>query len=194
MDEAAARVSGAVDLLEGLSGAMPGDPHVWLDPVLFAQVTERVAAALAEADPGNSDAYGRRATELGDRLAELHDTYRSGLESCERRVIVTSHEAFGYLADRYGLEELAVSGLAPEAEPDPRRLAELADLVRERGITTVFTEELVSPRVGETLAREAGVSTAVLYTLEGAPEDEDDDYFSLMRENLDTLRTALDCA
>ena len=110
-------------------------------------------------------------------------------------MIVTGHEAFGYLARRYNLELVAIAGLSPDAEPDPRRLAELTDLVRQRGVTTIFTEELVSPKVAETLAREAGVTTAVLHTIEGLESEGEPgaDYFSLMRDNLAALRQALGC-
>jgi zinc transport system substrate-binding protein len=123
--------------------------------------------------------------------------FRAGLSDCERTTIVTSHEAFGYLADAYGLTQVGILGLSPEAEPDPRRLAELRDLVEREGVTTIFAEELVSPKVAETLASEAGVQVAVLNPIESltdAQEKAGEDYLSLMRENLDTLRKALDCA
>ncbi len=111
--------------------------------------------------------------------------------------MVTSHDAFGYLAARYGLEVEGIAGLSPDAEPDPARLAELADLAEEEGVTTIFTETLVSPDIAETLAREAGgLQTAVLNPLEGLTEDEvdaGDDYFSVMRANLETLRQGLGC-
>ncbi len=192
VEDAVRRASKSVDLGAELSGAVPGDPHVWLDPQLFSQVVDRVATALVEVDPAGTDAYQEGAADYRRRLAELDAEFGAGLEDCERRTIVTTHDAFGYLAGRYRLEHLAISGLSPDAEPDPRRLAELADTVRTRGVTTVFTETLVSSRVAETLAREAGVKTAALDTVEGV-DDEGDDYFSLMRANLATLRTALGC-
>jgi zinc transport system substrate-binding protein len=110
--------------------------------------------------------------------------------------MVTSHAAFGYLAARYGLIQQPIAGISPEAEPDPRRLAELADLVRREGVTTVFTETLVSPRVANTLAREAGVHTAVLNPVEGLSPEEvgrGENYVSVMDANLRTLRQALEC-
>ena len=193
VEEAAGRARAAVDVGAGLEGAEEGDPHVWLDPELFAQVVDRIEAALVAADPAGADAYRSGVADYRRRLDEVDAEFRAGLADCDRRVIVTNHEAFGYLARRYGLELVAISGLSPDAEPDPRRLAELTDLVKGRGVTTVFTEELVSPRVAETLAREAGVQTAVLNTIEGLVGDSDDDYFSLMRDNLATLRAALGC-
>ena len=156
IEEAARRAGLAVDVSKGLP-MEGGDPHVWLDPVLFQQVVGTVEAALVQVDPAGADGYRARAAEYRSRLEELDAEYRAGLADCDRRVIVTGHEAFGYLARRYNLELVAIAGLSPDAEPDPRRLAELTDLVRQRGVTTIFTEELVSPKVAETLAREAGV-------------------------------------
>jgi zinc transport system substrate-binding protein len=193
VEDAARRAGQAVDLRAGLTGAEPDDPHVWLDPGLFVEVVGGIEAALVEADAPGADGYRARAADYRRRLEELDAELRTGLSDCERRTIVTTHDAFGYLARRYGLEQLAISGLSPDTEPDPRRLAELADTVRSRGVTTIFTETLVSPRVAETLARETGVQTAVLDTVEGGPEEGGGDYFSLMRSNLAALRTALGC-
>lgn len=168
------------------------DPHVWLDPVRYAEIGRALAARLGELDPARAPAYEQRAQELADALLELDGELAQGLTSCERREIVTSHDAFGYLADRYDLEQIAVTGITPEAEPTPRRLADVARLARERGVTTVFFEELVSARPAESLAREVGAKAVVLSPLEGPPEQ--GDYFTAMRANLQTLRTALGCS
>lgn len=179
----------------GLTGN-DDDPHVWLDPVLMSQLVSVVERSLAGADPEGADGYRARAAALRARLEELDTEYRAGLAECQRRVIVTAHEAFGRLAARYRLEQVAIAGISPDAEPDPRHLAELADLVRRRGVTTVFTEELVSPKVADTLARETGTGTAVLRTLETLADEDPDagvDYVGSMRSNLTTLRTALGC-
>jgi zinc transport system substrate-binding protein len=130
------------------------------------------------------------------RLRALASEYRTGLADCARNVIVTSHAAFGYLAQRFGLQQESISGLSPEAEPTPDRLAELKALVERDGVTTIFTEELVSPKVAETLAQETGATTAVLNPLESLTPDEvsaGDDYASVMQQNLSELRTALGC-
>jgi zinc transport system substrate-binding protein len=189
VEEAAAEWDGeAVDVLDGLD-LHDGDPHVWLDPTLFAQVVDRIAVEL-----GDEGAVGARS--LATRLDELDQAYQAGLADCERRELVTTHDAFGYLASRYGLEEIPITGLSPETEPSPQDLEAVADLVRERGVTTVFTETLLSPEIGETVAREAGATTAVLDPLEGLTEDELDrgeDYFSVMEANLETLRQGLGC-
>lgn len=173
------------------------DPHVWLDPARMIAVVDAVRRALVDASPEDRAAFRRRAAATIEELDELDERYRDGLADCARDTIVTSHEAFGWLAKAYGLRQLGVAGLAPDAEPDARRLGELADLVRARGVTTVFTETLVSPRIAETLAREAGgVTTEVLNPLEGLSPSErraGADYVSVMDANLAKLRAALDC-
>jgi zinc transport system substrate-binding protein len=163
------------------------DPHVWLDPVRFAQVVQRIGAELGG---------GARARELAARLRALDEDFRAGLADCERRELVTTHDAFGHLAERYDLEVIPIAGLAPEAEPSPRDLEEIAALVEERGVTTVYTEPLLSAEIGETVARESGATTAVLNPLEGLTEEElarGEDYFTVMEANLEALRTGLGC-
>lgn len=172
------------------------DPHVWLDPARFEQVVRAVADALSEADPANEATYVSSAEAYVAELATLDEEFRTGLSDCERTTIVTSHEAFGYLAESYGLTQVAIAGLSPESEPDARRLAELRDLVEEQGVTRIFAEELVSPAVAETLADEAGVTVDVLDPLESLTDEQveaGEDYVSVMRQNLDRLRAALDC-
>lgn len=172
------------------------DPHVWLDPRHMADIATLVQRALVRADPAGRPAYRANGAALRDELAALDARFREGLAHCDRRLIVTAHESFGYLAARYGLRQEGAAGLSPDAEPDPRRIAELADLVRREGVTVVFTEELVSPRVAETLAREAGVRTETLDPLEGlsrAARRAGADYVSVMDENLESLRDALGC-
>ncbi len=178
-------VLGEVELLDG--DRSEPDPHVWLDPLRYGQIARSIAAALGR--PKAADAFAGRLEELDRELAR-------GLARCERREIVTSHAAFAYLADRYDLEQVPLVGVSPEAEPDARDIERLVDEVRRTGATTVFFEPLVSSRLAETVAREAGVSTAVLDPLEGlTPEQEDGgaDYFSVMRQNLAALRAALGC-
>ena len=181
---------------EGDAGESGMDPHVWLDPGLLGRLVERVETALVRRDAAGKAAYARNSDAYRRRLAQLDDEFDRRLSNCRRRVIVTAHAAFGYLARRYGLTQEPIAGITPESEPDPRRLAELVELVRATGTTTVFTETLVSPRIAETLAREAGVTTAVLNPLEGLGDDElrrGATYISVMRDNLTTLAGALDC-
>ena len=174
------------------------DPHVWLDPTTMRSVVTAIAHTLERLAPTPTiatDIRGRAAA-YDARLAALGSEYAAGLRTCASRTIVTSHAAFGWLARRYHLEQRAITGLAPEQEPDPRRIAELVDLVRTEHLTTIFTETLVSPKVARALAREAGVQTAVLDPLEGltaARLAAGDDYLGVMRSNLQRLRTALSC-
>jgi zinc transport system substrate-binding protein len=169
----------AVDLLAGMP-LHGSDPHVWLDPVLFARIARKVASVLH-----------RPAASLLSDLRRLDGDYRRGLRNCARREIVTSHEAFGYLAQRYGLEQVAITGITPESEPSPQRLAQVIRIVRKTHATTVFFETLVSPRLAKTVAHDAGAHTAVLDPIEGARAGET--YLTLMRENLSALRKALAC-
>jgi zinc transport system substrate-binding protein len=184
-----------VDILHGLplhsaSGQEAGltaDPHVWLDPVLFQQIVRRVATALPR--PVHT------APLMAD-LRALDRDYRKGLAHCARRDIVTSHAAFGYLAQRYGLRQVPITGLTPESEPTPKQLEHVIQLVRRTHATTVFFERLVSPRLADTVAREVGAHTAVLDPIEGLTPSEQqhgETYLTLMRENLAALRKALAC-
>jgi zinc transport system substrate-binding protein len=175
--------------------SLEGDPHVWLDPTKLARIAEAVADRFADARRGASGGFAERVTAVKAELSELDDDYRNGLANCHRDVFVTSHGAFGYLAQRYGLDMVAISGLDPEAEPSPARLAEVQQAVRNTGVTTVFSERLVSPKLAETLAADVGVSTAVLDPIEGlTDETAGEDYLSLMRANLAALQKANGCS
>lgn len=173
------------------------DPHIWLDPVRMAGIVRTVQRELTKADPKGGRAYERNARRVLAELGALDVRYRSGLAHCDRNVIVTGHEAFGYLAARYGLRQEGVAGLSPDAEPDAQRIAQLSDLVRRTGTTTIFTEALVSPRIADTLARETGAKTETLNPLEGLTDGElahGGTYISVMDDNLAKLRNALACS
>ncbi|TDB69669.1 metal ABC transporter substrate-binding protein [Micromonospora sp. KC723] len=170
------------------------DPHLWLDPTRLATVGDRLAERLGKADPGHAADYTARARALHGDLEKLDAEFTAGLKTCQRREIVVSHAAFGYLADRYKLEQVGIAGLSPENEPSPQRLAQVAEEAREHKATTIFFETLVSPKVAETIATEVGAKTAVLDPLEGLSSDNGGDYLSVMRTNLATLRTALSCS
>lgn len=202
IDQAEGRVVDALDSVSTLpppegEGELSVDPHVWLDPERYSQIVAALAESLAAAEPADAETFRSNARTFQAELEALDREYADGLATCDSRTIVTNHAAFGYLADAYGLQQIAISGLSPEAEPDPARLAELATLVEREGITTVFTEELAPPEVAEALADEAGVRTAVLDPLEGLTSREVEagqDYVSVMRQNLRTLEAALGCA
>ncbi|WP_158373059.1 metal ABC transporter substrate-binding protein [Cellulosimicrobium cellulans] len=169
------------------------DPHFWLDPTRLPPVADDVAAQLAEIDPDHADEFQANAEAFAQRMADLDAEYETGLASCESRTIVTTHEAFSYLAERYDLEQVGISGVDPEGEPSPARLAEVGRVVQDEGVSTIFFETLASPKVAETLADELGVDTAVLDPLEGLTDDTQD-YVSVSQANLETLRTALSCS
>jgi zinc transport system substrate-binding protein len=171
---------------------MAHDPHIWLDPSLLASVAPAVADELAAADPAGSDDYKARATTLVNRLNSLDASFRQDVARCEQSTFVTAHAAFGYLATRYGLTQVPISGLDPEVEPSPARLREIRDAVAEAGVTTIFTEDLISPKVAETLASDLGIKTAVLDPIE-SQVDPKTDYRGAMEQNLKNLRAALDC-
>jgi zinc transport system substrate-binding protein len=163
------------------------DPHVWLDPLRYALLVDQIGKAL-DATPA--------AKRFVERLKALDREFRAGLAHCARHEIVTSHAAFGYLAERYGLTQIPVEGLAPEAEPSPRDLARVVALARKNGVTTVYAETLVSPKLAETIARETGARSDVLDPIEGLTPKAvaaGADYFSVMRANLAALRRGLGC-
>lgn len=170
------------------------DPHFWLDPLLVADFADAVADELGEVDPDAAQTYADNAATLRTELETLDGDYTAGLASCERTTTVVSHQAFGYLA-RYGLDFEPIAGLSPDAEATAADLARLQELITADGVTTVFTERLVSPKMAETLADDLGVSTAVLDPIEGLSDDTaDEDYLSLMRENLTALQQANGCS
>jgi zinc transport system substrate-binding protein len=171
------------------------DPHFWLDPVRLASVGDALAERLAEADPDGAATYEQNAAALRADLETLDAEMQAGLAGCAVDTLVTGHDAFGYLGDRYGLEVVGISGLSPSAEPSPAAQAEISELVRERGVTTVYTETLVDPAVAETVATEAGVRTAVLDPIEGlTDESAGSDYLEVMRANLATLQEGQSCS
>jgi zinc transport system substrate-binding protein len=196
-DDAALDVTDVVTLTaatEGSDGESDFDPHVWLDPVAMEQITKAVADRLIEIDPQHQKAYERNRDQLLGNLRQLDAAYEQGLADCERRMIVTSHDAFGYLARRYGLEQVPIAGIDPHAEPSPSEQADISDLVEQDGITTIFTETLVSDDVAESIADETGVEVATLDPIEGLSDDTaDDTYLTLMRSNLEALREANGC-
>lgn len=179
LEDAAGSSRRVVRVLRGPSGR---DPHVWLDPTRYATIVAEVGQALHRPEA---------AARVNARVYALDREYRLGLAHCARHSFVTSHEAFGYLARRYGLRQIAVTGLVPDTEPTPGALNDTIRAVRASGATTVFTEPLVSTRIADTVARETGTHTAVLDPLEGEPKH--GDYFTVMRANLGELRKALGC-
>ncbi|MDQ7859425.1 MAG: zinc ABC transporter substrate-binding protein [Armatimonadota bacterium] len=172
------------------------DPHVWLDPVLAQQQVDLIAAAFVRVDPDRRTTYEANAAVLKDELAALDERYRRTLAACRRKTFITSHAAFGYLASRYGLTMVPISGLSPEAEPPAARLRAVVRAARAHRATVIYFETLVSPRVAETIAREVRARTAVLNPLEGLTAEEQAagaTYVTVMDANLRSLADGLDC-
>ena len=170
------------------------DPHFWLDPNRLASVAVAVKRQLVAVDPDHAGAYENNLVSLKRDLDDLDADFAAGLRDCERNTVVVSHDAFGYLGNRYDLDVHAINGLSPDAEPSPAHIRELSDLIESEGITTVFSETLASPAMADTLARDLGLRTAVLDPVEGLGDSTaDDDYLSLMRANLAALREANGC-
>jgi len=168
------------------------DPHIWLDPVKYAEVAEGVGKAFEKADPDHAADYKKNTEALVGKLNGLNTQFQDGLKSTKSKVFFTNHAAFGYLAERYGLTQEAISGLDPESEPSAARVKELQQEAKADGVTTVFYETLVSDKTAKTLARDAKLKTDVLDPLEGITDkSRGDDYFQVMESNLKALRQAL---
>ncbi|MFF5444735.1 metal ABC transporter substrate-binding protein [Streptomyces sp. NPDC012888] len=168
------------------------DPHVWLDPVKYAEIAKGVGAALGKADPAHAADYEKNTGELVAKLNALDTEFKDGLKNTASRTFITTHSAFGYLAERYGLEQEGIAGVDPESEPSPARMKELQEIARKDNVTTVFFETLASDKTARTLAQDTGLKTDVLDPIEGITDkSQGADYFEVMRSNLKNLQKAL---
>ncbi|MFD7782953.1 metal ABC transporter substrate-binding protein [Streptomyces nojiriensis] len=168
------------------------DPHVWLDPVKYAEIAKGVGAALEKADPGHAADYKKNTDELVGKLTALDTEFKDGLKNTASRTFITTHSAFGYLAERYGLDQEAIAGVDPQSEPSPARMKELQGLAKQENVSTVFFEALASDKTAKTLAADTGLKTDVLDPLEGITDtSQGADYFEVMRSNLKNLQKAL---
>ncbi|MFE0087076.1 metal ABC transporter substrate-binding protein [Streptomyces sp. NPDC058991] len=168
------------------------DPHVWLDPVKYAEVAEGVGDSLAKADPAHAADYRKNTETLVGKLKALDAKFTDGLRNSTTRTFITTHSAFGYLAERYGLDQHGIAGLDPESEPSPARIRELQSVAKQEKVSTVFFETLASDRTAKTLAKDSGLRTDVLDPLEGITDrSKGDDYLSVMESNLAALQQAL---
>ncbi|MFJ4279255.1 metal ABC transporter substrate-binding protein [Streptomyces massasporeus] len=168
------------------------DPHVWLDPVKYAEIAQGVGKAFEKADPDHAADYKKNTEALVTKLKGLDGDFEKGLENTKSKVFFTNHAAFGYLAERYGLTQEAISGVDPDSEPSGARVRELQQEAKADGVTTVFYETLVSDKTAKTLARDANLKTDVLDPVEGITDkSRGDDYFQVMEANLKALQTAL---
>jgi zinc transport system substrate-binding protein len=170
------------------------DPHFWLDPQRYSDVATVISARLSNLDPANRADYQKNAKAFEDRLAALSQEFTTGLASCQRKDIVTSHSAFGYLAQRFGMRQIAINGLSPSQEPRAGELAAVSTYARAHGVTTIYAETLVSPAIAATVAAEAGATMATLDPIEGlTDQSRGKDYFEVMRSNLAALRAGQGC-
>ncbi len=170
------------------------DPHFWLDPVRYAKVADAIASRLEKIDPAHRTAYRKGAKRFTDKLRSLNKEFHAGLAHCDSTDLVTSHAAFGYLAQRYGFKQIGVSGIAPDQMPTPRRLAAVSRFVTAHDVQTIYSETLASPAVAETIARQTGAKVTVLDPIEGITDDSaGSTYFEVMRSDLKTLRTHQGC-
>ncbi|MGE0879313.1 MAG: metal ABC transporter substrate-binding protein [Acidimicrobiia bacterium] len=193
VDQQLAGTSGDVDgeVLEG-----DVDPHVWLDPSRMITVVDAITERFATVDPAHASTYRDNSAAYLKNLTGLDGEYRSGLADCRSRVIVTSHRAFGYLANTYGLRQIPIAGISPEVEPDAKTLEAIAAEAKREGVTTIYLESIAPPKLTETVAKEIGAKLDLLDPVEGLTKKEIDKgatYASIMRENLGRLRSGLGC-
>lgn len=173
----------------------PEDPHFWLDPERYGHVAEAIAQRLGEVDPDNAQEYTDNAADVVSELTSLDEEFAGGLQTCESRDLVTTHEAFGYLAQRYDLNQMGITGISPEAEPSPARLAEVSSQVDRLGVTTIYAEPILTDAIASTIARETGTRVLTLDPLEGVTDaSAGEDYLEIMRANLESLREGLGCS
>lgn len=178
------------------NGTTTTDPHVWLDPVLAKQEVQKISNAIIAINPTNTALYTTNTTTLLNKLDQLDTQYKTGLATCNTKDIVTSHAAFGYLAQQYGLSQLSIAGLSPDEEPSAQALITTADFVHDHNVQYIFFESLVSPKLSQTIANETHAQTLELNPLEGLTANEvqqGKDYFSVMQSNLHNLQIALAC-
>ena len=169
------------------------DPHIWLNPLNMVTMGATVADRLAPLAAGSTAAIDANRSSFDAAMTALDEEWAAGTASCDSRDLVVSHEAFGYLAERYDFEQVGISGLSPESEPSAAKVAEVADFVRANGVRTIYFETLVDPKVAQAVASETGAATAVLDPIEGLAPDASGDYTSIMRSNLETVRTGQPC-
>lgn len=192
-----------VSVSEGLAnkrinddGRNETDLHIWLDPVLAKNQVEKIKKGFDQIDQTNSAFFEANAKKIEDELDQIHNEYKQDLSNCQKKTFVTAHSSFGYLASRYGLRQISISGLSPDAEPSAQKLAEIADIIKKEKIKIVFFESLVSPKLSQMIAQETGAQTMALNPIEGLTQEElssGKNYITVMRENLSALQIALEC-
>ncbi len=168
------------------------DPHIWLSPKRMKVIVDNIRSYLSNLDPENAQKYSENAVSISQKLDTLDRKFQRELAFCNKSIILTSHAAFGYLASDYNFTQIGISGLDPETEPTPSQIRELIDITKREKIKYIFYEDLVDPRVSQTIASEAGVDVLELSPLEGSSDNKD--YFQMMEDNLENLKLALECS
>jgi zinc transport system substrate-binding protein len=192
----AINISQGIELIESSDEESPLDPHIWLDPILAQQIVDKIASELQIMDPQNSNQYIQNASQYKLQLQALDQKYQAMMPTCTSRDVITSHNAFGYLAARYNFNVTSIAGISPEEEPSSQQLAGIVDTAQAKNIKYIFFESLVSPRLSDTIAQEVGASTLVFNPLEGLTDEEvanNENYLTIQNKNLESLRTALQC-
>ena len=172
------------------------DPHVWLDPRFAKKQVAKITEGYITVDPANSDYFKENEKQLSNKLDQLDLSYKQGLQNCQSHDIITTHTAFAYLAKRYELNQVSISGLSPDEEPSAQQLAEVASFAKKNNVKYIFFETLASPKLAETIANEIGAKTMVLDPIEGLSDDDikqGKNYFTVMENNLVALQEALSC-
>lgn len=190
------KVSQGIELISSSDQESPLDPHIWLDPVIAQQIVDKIASELQEINPENSTQYKQNADQFKAQLQGLDQKYLTMMPTCTNRDVITSHNAFGYLAARYNFNVTSIAGISPEDEPSSQQLAQIVNIARSKNIKYILFESLVSPRLSDTIAQEVGASTLVFNPLEGLTEEEvanNENYLTIQNKNLENLRTALQC-
>lgn len=178
--------------IETISTNDKTDPHIWLSPKRMKIAVQNIKSSFSTLDPQNVQTYSENANLLSEKLDILDKKFQRGLAFCNKSIILTSHAAFGYLASDYNFTQIGISGLDPETEPTPSQIRELIDVTKREKINYIFYEDLVDPRISQTIASEANVSVLELSPLEGSVDNKD--YFQMMEDNLENLRVALECS
>lgn len=170
------------------------DPHIWLDPVLAQDQVTVIKEALIQADPEGKTYYEENAEKFILELQNLDEDYKAALSSATNRVFVVQHQAFGYIAQRYDLEQIAVGGISTEVEPSPSRIAEISELVKEYDVPVIYYQQGADSSIAQTVGQETNTDIEVLFDLESVSQkmqDDGMDYLSLMRKNLEALQLSI---
>lgn len=172
------------------------DPHVWNDPIFAEQEVTNIKKAMQNADPVNTQYYENNANSYIAKLASLDNSIKTGLSHCKKDTFVSFHNAFNYFSNRYGIHDVWISGMAPEADVPPQDIQRVIQIAKDKDVKVIFSEDLVDPRLANTLADEVGAQVLVLSPLEGINQTEQQKgktYLDKWYENLHNLRTALEC-